>query len=154
MHIEIICTGDEVLTGKIVNTNYNTIAEARPQWIAEKRLNWLAQLADKRSAQFPDVPLLQELATDPLDKSVFRFLGLSRIPGKILITPPGVPAERVAALRKAFAAMVADPKFIADAKKRNVEVEPATGAAVKKAVDETFAVPMNVVEKARKIGGF
>lgn len=133
------------LTG--IFTNYNTIAEARPQWIADKRLNWLAQLADRRSAQFPHVPLLQELATDPLDKAVFRFLAMSRIPGKILITPPGVPADRMAALRKGFVAMMHDAPFLAGLKKLRLAADPRTWQQAAQIIRETVETSPKVLAR-------
>src|SRR5215210_6088512 len=90
------------------------IQESRPQWIAERQLNWLTQLNDVRAPDFPDVPLLQELAQSPLDKNAFKLLGLARVPGKMLIAPPDVSPARVAALREAFVAMLHDEAFIAE----------------------------------------
>jgi tripartite-type tricarboxylate transporter receptor subunit TctC len=133
------------LTG--IFTNYNTIAEARPQWISEKRFHWLAQLADKRSAQFPDLPLLQELASDPRDKAVFRFLSLSRIPGKILITPPAVPADRLTALRGAFAAMMKDAKFLDGLKKLRLEADPRTWQEAAQVIRETVETSPDVLAR-------
>ena len=139
------------LTG--IFTNYNTIAEARPQWVAEKRLNWLAQLADRRSAQFPDVPLLQELAADPLDKSVFSFLALRRIPGKILITPPGVPADRLAALRTAFVAVMHDAAFLDGLKNLRLDADPRTWQEAAQIIRETVETSPKVLARIDALTG-
>lgn len=133
------------LTG--IFTNFNTIDEARPQWIKEKRLNWLAQLADKRSAQFADVPLLQELATGPADKAAFRFLALSRVPGKIVITPPGVPADRLAALRTAFGAMMRDATFLGGLKKIRLEADPRTWQEAAEIIRDTVETRPEVLAR-------
>jgi len=133
------------LTG--IFTNFNTIDEARPQWIAEKRLYWLAQLADKRNPQFADVPLLQELATSAADKAAFRFLALSRVPGKILITPPGVPDDRLAALRASFAAMMRDPAFLAGLKKIRLEADPRTWQEAAQIIRETVETSPDVLAR-------
>ena len=90
------------------------IEESRAAMDRRTALNWLAQLNDVRAPDFPDVPLLQELAQAPLDKAAFKLLALARVPGKMLIAPPDVPPERVAALRQAFVAMLADEDFMAD----------------------------------------
>ena len=101
------------------------IEESRPQWIAERQLNWLAQLNDVRAPDFPDVPLLQELAQAPLDKAAFKLLALARVPGKMLILPPDVPPARVAALREAFVAMLRDQAFIARPRQNHAETRAA-----------------------------
>ena len=76
---------------------YEVILESRPQWIAERQLNWLAQLNDVRAPEFADVPLLQELAQDPIDQAAFRLLALARVPGKTVVAPPDLPPARLAA---------------------------------------------------------
>jgi len=128
-----------------------TIAEARPQWIAEKWFNWLAQLNDVREGEFADVPLLQELAQAPLDKAAFRLLSLARVPGKPLLLPPDVPALRVAALREAFAAMVRDEAFIADVAKTTQILNPRTWQDAERVIRETVDTPPDVVAHVREL---
>ena len=90
---------------------YEAVQQARPQWIVKNEVNVLAQLFDARAAELPDVPLLQELATNDRDRAALQFLALARAPGKSFVAPPGVPPERLAALRAAFEAMAKDPEF-------------------------------------------
>ncbi|MEA2660177.1 MAG: hypothetical protein QOF64_2974 [Candidatus Binatota bacterium] len=127
------------------------IQESRPQWIAERQLNWLAQLNDVRAPDFPDVPLLQELAPAPLDKAAFKLLGLARVPGKMLIAPPDVPPARVAALREAFVAMLRDEAFIADVAKTTQKLEPRTWQDAERIIRETVDTPSDVVAHAREL---
>ena len=61
--------------------------------------------------------------------------------GRSLVAPPGVPAERIAALRTAFAAMVADAEFRAAAKTRNAHLDPASGEALQEIVAAAMATP-------------
>ena len=67
--------------------------------------------------------------------------------GRSIMTTPGVPAERLAALRKAFAAMLADPEFVAAADRRKLMLDPATGEEMDAIVQETLRLPPAVVEK-------
>jgi tripartite-type tricarboxylate transporter receptor subunit TctC len=127
------------------------IQESRPQWIAERQLNWLAQLNDVRAADFPDVPLLQELAQAPIDKAAFKLLGLARVPGKMLIAPPEVPPARIAALREAFVAMLSDETFIADIAKTTQKLEPRTWQDAERVIRETVDTPPEVVAHAREL---
>ena len=104
------------------------IIENRPQWIAEHSFNWLAQLNDVRASEYSQVPLLQELAQDPLDQAALRFMALARVPGKMFVTPPEVPAARLSALRAAFAEMVRDEAFIADVAGTAQKLDPRSAA--------------------------
>jgi hypothetical protein len=63
---------------------------------------------------------------------------------------PGIPAERVAALRAAFMATMADKDFLADARKRNMDVWPMSGEELQKLVVDVTAAPPSVVDAARK----
>ena len=134
-----------------VSGAFEAILEGRPQWAAEGRFNHLAQLYDARPAQFADVPLLQELAPAPIDQAAFRFLALARIPGKMLLVPPGLPAERLAALRGAFASMVRDPVFVADVARTSQRLEPRTWQDAERIIRETIETPPEVVAHVRDL---
>jgi tripartite-type tricarboxylate transporter receptor subunit TctC len=134
-----------------VSGAFEAILEGRPQWAAEGRFNHLAQLYDARPAQFADVPLLQELAPSPIDQAAFRFLALARIPGKMLLLPPGVPAERLAVLREAFASMVRDPVFVADVARTSQRLEPRTWQDAERIIRETIETPPEVVAHVRDL---
>jgi hypothetical protein len=60
-----------------------------------------------------------------------------------------VPADRKAALRKAFDDTMKDKGFLADAKKLNLDVNPTGGAEIEKIVAELYATPKAVIEKAK-----
>jgi tripartite-type tricarboxylate transporter receptor subunit TctC len=134
-----------------VSGAFEAILEGRPQWAAEGRFNHLAQLYDARPAQFADVPLLQELAPGPIDQAAFRFLALARIPGKMLLLPPGVPAERLSVLREAFATMVRDPVFMADVARTSQRLEPRTWQDAERIIRETIETPPEVVAHVRDL---
>ena len=67
--------------------------------------------------------------------------------GRTILTTPGVPAERLAALRTAFQAMLRDPDFLAACEKRNLMVDGATGEEIDEIVRETLRLPQDVAEK-------
>jgi tripartite-type tricarboxylate transporter receptor subunit TctC len=134
-----------------VSGAYEAILADRPQWAAERRFNHIAQLYDARVEQFADAPLLQELATVPLDKSAFRFLALARVPGKMLLVPPDLPPARLAAMREAFAAMVRDQAFITDVARTAQALEPRTWQDAERIIRETIATPAEVVAHVREL---
>ena len=71
-----------------------------------------------------------------------------------MFAPPGVPKERIDALRKAFDAMIADKTFLADAKKRAHDIDPVSGAEVEAAVKKTVSLPEDEAKKLRAAMGF
>ena len=81
----------------------------------------------KKAPEFPDAPLLEELAKTEKQKNLVRATFLLSRYGRPYTFPPGVPAERVALVRKAFDATMKDPKFLAEAKRLKRPVKPHEG---------------------------
>jgi tripartite-type tricarboxylate transporter receptor subunit TctC len=132
-------------------TNYTTILLERPDWVAQGRFYWLAQLSDQRNAALPDVPLIQELVSDPVDRKAFEFLALSRVIGKIFIAPPGVPAERLAALRTAFAEVLKEKELQAALAKIQVDYDPRTWEPSQQVILETVETLPDIVARVRDL---
>jgi tripartite-type tricarboxylate transporter receptor subunit TctC len=123
----------------------------RPDWIAEKKINILVQIGLTKAPDLPGVPLLMELGKNDGDRKLLRLLSASTHIGRPIFTSPGVPAERVAALRKAFDAMVHDPIFIEEAKREKFDIEPSTGQAMQDVISEMMSAPEGEKERLRKI---
>jgi tripartite-type tricarboxylate transporter receptor subunit TctC len=130
---------------------YEAVQQARPEWIAKNEVNVLAQLFDVRAAELPDVPLLQELATNDRDRAALHFLALARAPGKSFVAPPGVPPERLAALRAAFEAMAKDPEFKASLAKTEQVLEPRTWQDVTRIFRESIDVKPDILAYAKEL---
>jgi tripartite-type tricarboxylate transporter receptor subunit TctC len=128
---------------------WSGIKSSHPDWVAEKKINILYQVMLARSAELKGVPAFGELGDTREDRAVLRFFGSSADMGRSLFVAPGVPAERVAALRKAFHDMLADPEFVQDTKKRNIDIEPATGDYLAQLVADTLATPPAVAERMK-----
>jgi tripartite-type tricarboxylate transporter receptor subunit TctC len=107
----------------------------------------------KRNRELANVPLMQELVDDPKAKQVLEFASAGASIGRALIAPPGIPADRLAALRAAFDKLVQDPEFIASAGKRGAELDPTPGAEVDKFRDKIMSAPKDLVEAADKAMG-
>jgi tripartite-type tricarboxylate transporter receptor subunit TctC len=123
----------------------------RPDWIAEKKINILVQIGLKKASDLPDVPLLMELGTNEADRQLLRALSASTNIGRPIFTTPDAPPERVAALRKAFDAMVHDSAFIKEANRQKFEIDPTTGEAMQQLVSEIVAIPQAQSERLRQI---
>jgi tripartite-type tricarboxylate transporter receptor subunit TctC len=102
--------------------SWENLIGTRPHWIKEKKVTLLTQFLLERKHQIPDVPTLLELSP-PDKKDVVEFMSASTPFGRAVVVGPGVPAERVAALRAAFEATIKDPAFLATAQKRQVDID-------------------------------
>jgi tripartite-type tricarboxylate transporter receptor subunit TctC len=123
----------------------------KQDWLQNKKVNIIAQTGLRRSADLPNTPTLVELIPNPADRKMMEFIEGGAEAGWGITTPPGVPQERVAALRKAFNAMLADPKFQAEARKRQLDLDSASGEEVQKHVAATLATPPEVIARLRRI---
>jgi tripartite-type tricarboxylate transporter receptor subunit TctC len=130
-------------------TNWTTLKLLNSNWIEEKKVRVLAQWGLKKHPDLPDVPLVLDLAKSDADKQALR-LGLARLEyGRPFFLPPGVPADRVEALRRAFDAAMKDPALLAEAEQSKIEIEPLTGEEVADLVRQVNATPPEVVARVR-----
>jgi tripartite-type tricarboxylate transporter receptor subunit TctC len=102
----------------------------------------------KRHKEIPNLPLMQDLFEKPELKELMIFISAGAAIGRALVAPPGVPAERLAALRAAFDKVVTDPAFLADAAKRRAEIDPAPGHEVQAINDGIVNAPKPIVQMA------
>ncbi len=123
------------------------IQASHPDWLKGNGAVFLYQAALKRDPLIPAVPTLPELGLSDEGRQVLRAAASTAEVGRSVITTPGVPPERLAALRAAFTAMLADPDFIAAATKRNLVLAGARGAEMDALVRETLALPRPVIDK-------
>jgi tripartite-type tricarboxylate transporter receptor subunit TctC len=125
----------------------------RPDWLRDKKINILVQIGLTKAPDLPDVPLLMDLATNDQDRAIFKLLSASSTIGRPVFTSPGVPAERVKALRAAFDAMVKDPVFLAEAAKEHFDINPVSGEDMQKIVGEIVATPRPIADRMLQIIG-
>ncbi len=121
-----------------------------PQWIAEKKVYVLLQTGLVKEKDLPDVPLLLDLARNDEEKAIFRFVSSDSAMGFPVTAPPGIPADRLAALQKAFLDTLKDPEFVKAATERKLEIEPSTGDEVKKVVVDLIGTPKETIAKIKK----
>jgi tripartite-type tricarboxylate transporter receptor subunit TctC len=124
-----------------------------PDWIRDKKIVNLMQMASRRQKDLPDVPLLTEFAKTKDQREIFEFISLASVNGQAFVAPPGVPADRAAALEKAFAATLADKAFLADAEARNFLIDPLTAAEVRAATERMVNTRPEIIEKTKKAMG-
>lgn len=124
-----------------------------PHWFKDGKnpLNVLVQNAPKRSPELPNVPTLLELAKTDEHKKMFEYLMLQSLTGRVIFAPPGTPADRVAALRKAFDMTMKDKDFIARMTKAKLKLTVNSGAEVEAAVKKLINTPPAIVSKIRDL---
>jgi tripartite-type tricarboxylate transporter receptor subunit TctC len=129
--------------------SWSSLKSINPDWVAQKKVNILVQIGLHKDADLPDVPLLLDIVKAGPDREAVRLLSSSLELGRVYLAPPNVPAERIAILRKAFAGAVADPLFLQEAKRLNLDVNPADGATVQNLVETLAAEPPEAIDRAR-----
>jgi tripartite-type tricarboxylate transporter receptor subunit TctC len=119
----------------------------RPE-VAGGEVKPIIQSGLARHKELPEVPLMQEVISDPIGKKVAEFMSAGSAIGRALIAPPGVPAERVAALRNAFDQLVKDPEFLRQAAETGTELDPKSGLETQAISNAILATPPDVVRSA------
>jgi tripartite-type tricarboxylate transporter receptor subunit TctC len=101
-------------------------------------------------AGYNDLPVDETLTTDPIGKSLMAIRGIPLAIGRAFAVRPGTPADRVAILRKALAATIADPQLVAEAKTAKIDMEYLSAQDVIKGFDEMMNQPAPVLEAMNK----
>jgi tripartite-type tricarboxylate transporter receptor subunit TctC len=131
--------------------SWDSIKSTRPDWLRDKKINLLAVFSLQRAADLPaDVPLIGDLARNDEQRQILRVHLAGQALGRPFFTSPGVPADRKAALRAAFDATMKDPDFVAEITRVKLEVNPASGAEIDRLLAEVYAMPKDVIEKAKQ----
>jgi tripartite-type tricarboxylate transporter receptor subunit TctC len=130
-------------------TNWSTLKALNSNWLAEKKVRIIVQWALKKHPDLTDVPLILDLAKNDADRQAL-LLALARLEfGRPFFLPPGVPAERVDALRRAFDATLKDPAFLLEAEKLKVDVDPLSGEQVAALVEQVSRTPADTAARVR-----
>ena len=132
-----------------VSTVYGSIAGLKPNWLASKQVRFIVQVTAQRSKNLPDTPSVVELATTAEDRATLEFLTLSNSLGRAITAPPGVPADRVAALRKAFDTTVTSKAYVDDATSKGMELNPIPGEELQRDVKRQVEAPRVLVDKVK-----
>ena len=134
-------------------SSWSLLLSQRAHWLQEKFVVIPFQSGIKSHPDLKGVPLVGELALTEEGRRILEFQNSDAGIGWSVVAPPGVPADRIAILRAAFDRTVADPAFLADAKKRNFEVNPATGQELETIVARTIATPAEALARLKQILG-
>jgi tripartite-type tricarboxylate transporter receptor subunit TctC len=135
-------------TEGICGLSWSTMKASRPHWIRENKLNVIVQMGLQKLPELADVPSALDLISDPESKQLLELILIRQEAGRPFAAPPGVPADRLAALRQAFDATMKDPDFLADARKVQLEVDPLSAAAIDALLASAYRAPKAIVRRA------
>jgi hypothetical protein len=125
----------------------------RASWFtggAKSYLVPLVQSGFKRDSDWPNIPIIQELVSDPNAKAAADLIATSSLFGRGLALPPGVPNKLVGPLREAFWKTVQSPAFLAEVKRTKLDYSPLKGAEIQKTVNKVLNMSPKAVALARK----
>jgi tripartite-type tricarboxylate transporter receptor subunit TctC len=126
------------------------IKSAHSDWLTGNKISLVAIYVRRPIPEHPEVHSIYDLAETPEQRGVLTlFLGSDEM-GQPIAMPPGVPQDRVEAMRTALDNMVKDPEFLADAAKRKLDLRPGTAEELEKIIAEAFASSPATIDIARK----
>ena len=113
-----------------------------------RQLDVVLQLAAQKLDELPDVPLVTDVTDNADHKTALKLIVSRQTMARPYVAPPGVPPERVRALRAAFDATVKDAAFLAEAKRQDLDVRPISGPEADALIKEAYGTPSAIVKLA------
>jgi tripartite-type tricarboxylate transporter receptor subunit TctC len=131
---------------------YSALSSTRPTWLKDGTARAIVQYGPEKLAQLPGVPFVPDLVSDLADKLLLQAAFAPLSIGRPLVMPPGVPAERVAAMRQALADTFTDAEFLAEGDKIGLSVnDPRGGEELLRVIERAYATPPDIVARLRKL---
>ncbi len=130
--------------------SWSTLKGRYPHWLKDKKANILVQAGIKKQPELPDVPSASELAKQADQRQILQLILIGQAMARPFAAPPGIPADRKAALIAAFERTTKDPDFLAEAEKLNFEVNPVSADKLDALLAGAYATPKDVIAKAAK----
>ena len=129
--------------------NFNSLKVENGEWLRAGKIRLIAQVGLERDPEFKDIPLISDFARNDSDRDILKLFSADVVIGRPFLAPPGVPAERLAMLRKALDSVVRDPAFLAEAKTAGLDVNPVGGPEIQKVVEDLVRTPYAIIAKAK-----
>ena len=126
----------------------STLMSVNKDLYLTKQVKLVLMLSDKRVREFPDVPTVMEVAENDSQRSILKLTIARQSLARPYVAPPGLPPERLAALRNAFDATMQDGEFLADARRQNLDVRPTSGPEADTLIAQVYATSPEIVKRA------
>jgi tripartite-type tricarboxylate transporter receptor subunit TctC len=131
---------------------YSTLLATKPDWLPQKKIRALLYYGPDRHPELGDVPYAYDLVTNENDTILMDAAFAPLALGKLFVLGPGVPADRVAAMRKALADTFSDPEFQAERERLQLEAgAPRSGEAIREAILRTYTAPPAVLDRLQRL---
>ncbi len=141
--------------------SFSSMAKHFPDW--RQKLNVLVQLSLTKHPQLADIPLILDYIKPEFLKpgvtvedadTLWRIMLIQKAMGRPFAVGPNVPPARVKALRDAFAAVLRDPEFLAEAERTQNEINPVDGAEIQAMLEKVSSAPQSIIAKLNDAIGF
>jgi tripartite-type tricarboxylate transporter receptor subunit TctC len=127
--------------------SWSSVVATQEQWYKDKTINVLVQLSLNKHEDLQHIPLIMDLAKTKEQKQILRLVFARQVMGRPFVAPPDVPADRVAALRKAFMDTMKDKEFLAEAEKAKLEIQAVSGQELQNVIKESYETSPELAEK-------
>jgi tripartite-type tricarboxylate transporter receptor subunit TctC len=130
---------------------WSSIKTSTPEWLRDKKIYLIVQYTRERHRELPDVPAIVDLGRDDSQRQIFALFAGGAALGTALLAPPGLAERTTSALRNAFDRTMKDPALLDEVRKSGVDIDPLSGTALQRVVENTFVIEPDVLERARKL---
>jgi tripartite-type tricarboxylate transporter receptor subunit TctC len=128
--------------------SWSTIKTRHAKWLADKKMNIIVQSSLKKNPELGDVPLVMDQTKDREKLQILKLILAAQEMARPFAAPPGIPADRKAALVSAFEATMKDKDYLAEADRLKIEVNPVSAKSLNDLLAELYATPKDVLKKA------
>ncbi|HEY5623130.1 MAG TPA: hypothetical protein VIV14_05170 [Gammaproteobacteria bacterium] len=128
--------------------SYSSLSSTRGDWLERGQITILSQLALAKHPDLTEYPIITEFADSENELAAMEIIFSRQVMGRPYLAPPGIPGERLEALRRALDAVALDPEFLADAAQLQLEVNPVTGEDVEALLDRIYGATDAAIELA------
>lgn len=134
--------------------SYSSLRASRKNWLEEKKVTILVQATLIRDPAIPpDVPMLLDKTTSQQQREALQLILAPQAVARPFAMPPGTPADRVDAVRKAFMATMSDPEFVKEARQSGLEIAPYPGERIAELYHKIYMTSPAVIADARRAVG-
>ena len=131
---------------------YSSLVSTRPDWIRTRQVKLLLQFGPAKEQAIGDVPFAPDLVDDLEDKLLMQASFAPLALGRPYVMPPGVPAERVEAMRDAMDSVLEDQDFLGEIEKLKLRLDgPLSGAQVQTLIKSTYAMSPSILDRLQKL---
>jgi tripartite-type tricarboxylate transporter receptor subunit TctC len=130
---------------------WSALKATHQRWIDEKKLNLLVQFNRVQDPELPQVPIIFDFAHNDKQRKILNLIFSRQDFGWPFLAPPGVPADRVVTLRKAFMAAMADKTLQTEAAKEKIDIAPVSGEKLQQMIAEIYDSPADIVQETKRL---